>query len=52
MISFSRDMYVPIPGCGKNKINAAFAFGGPSLTVPMLEGLSDTRTDHGALIDF
>jgi polyisoprenyl-teichoic acid--peptidoglycan teichoic acid transferase len=52
MISFPRDMYVPIPGRGKNKINAAFAFGGPSLTVRTLEGLLDTRMDHVALIDF
>jgi polyisoprenyl-teichoic acid--peptidoglycan teichoic acid transferase len=52
MISFPRDMYVPIPGHGKNKINAAFAFGGPSLTVRTLEGLLDTRMDHVALIDF
>ena len=29
MIFFPRDMYVPIPGHGRNKINAAFAFGGP-----------------------
>ena len=28
MISFPRDMYVPIPGHGKNKINAAFASAG------------------------
>jgi LCP family protein required for cell wall assembly len=52
MISFPRDMYVPIPGHGRNKINAAFAFGGPSLTVRTLEGLLDTRMDHVALIDF
>jgi LCP family protein required for cell wall assembly len=52
MISFPRDMYVPIPGQGKNKINAAFALGGPSLTVRTLEGLLDTRMDHVALIDF
>jgi LCP family protein required for cell wall assembly len=52
MVSFPRDMYVPIPGHGKNKINAAFAFGGPSLTVRTLEGLLDTRMDHVALIDF
>jgi polyisoprenyl-teichoic acid--peptidoglycan teichoic acid transferase len=52
MISFPRDMYVPIPGHGKNKINAAFAFGGPQLTVRTLEGLLDTRMDHLALIDF
>jgi LCP family protein required for cell wall assembly len=52
MISFPRDMYVPIPGHGKNKINAAFAFGGPQLTIRTLEGLLDTRMDHLALIDF
>ncbi|UZM96957.1 LCP family protein [Lysinibacillus sp. MHQ-1] len=26
-----RDTYVDIPDYGKNKINAAFAFGGPEL---------------------
>ena len=52
MISFPRDMYVPIPGHGKNKINAAFAYGGPQLTVRTLEGLLDTRMDHVVLIDF
>src|SRR5829696_5927479 len=52
VISFPRDMYVSIPGNGKNKINAAFAFGGPQLTVRTVEGLVDTRMDHVALIDF
>ena len=52
MISFPRDMYVAIPGYGKNKINAAFAFGGPALTVRTLEGMLNTRMDHVVLIDF
>src|SRR5215210_4690966 len=52
MISFPRDMYVPIPGHGKDKINAAFAYGGPPLAVRTVEGLVDTRMDHLALIDF
>lgn len=52
LISFPRDMYVPIPGHGKNKINAAYAFGGTALTVRTLEGLLDTRMDHVAVIDF
>src|SRR5215213_5053950 len=52
MISFPRDMYVPIPGHGKDKINAAFAFGGPPLTIRTVEGLVKTRMDHVALIDF
>lgn len=52
LISFPRDLYVPIPGHGMNKINAAFAFGGTPLTVRTLEGLLGTRMDHVALIDF
>jgi polyisoprenyl-teichoic acid--peptidoglycan teichoic acid transferase len=51
-ISFPRDMCVPIPGRGRNKINAAFAFGGPALTVRTLEDLLNTGMDHVALIDF
>lgn len=31
--SLMRDMYVPIPGKNDNRINAAYAFGGPSLAV-------------------
>lgn len=52
LISFPRDMYVAIPGRGKNKINAAFSFGGPQLAVRTLEDLLDVRMEHAALIDF
>jgi LCP family protein required for cell wall assembly len=52
IISFPRDMYVNIPGYDKNKINAAFAFGGAPLAVRTLENLTDVRMDHVALIDF
>lgn len=31
--SLMRDMYIPIPGKGDNRINAAYAFGGPALAV-------------------
>ena len=31
MTSFLRDLYVPIPGHGSNRINAAYAFGGTRL---------------------
>jgi polyisoprenyl-teichoic acid--peptidoglycan teichoic acid transferase len=34
--SFMRDMYVPIPGKGKDKINAAYALDGPALAVKTL----------------
>jgi len=42
MLSIPRDLNVPIPGHNANKINAAFAFGGPPLlirTVDKLTGL-------------
>jgi len=52
IVSFPRDMYVNIPGYGRNKINAAFAFGGAPLAVRTLENLTSVRMDHVALIDF
>jgi polyisoprenyl-teichoic acid--peptidoglycan teichoic acid transferase len=52
IVSFPRDMYVNIPGYGKNKINAAFAFGGPPLAVRTLENLTGVGMDHVVLIDF
>ncbi|PQZ92247.1 transcriptional regulator [Arthrobacter sp. MYb227] len=50
--SVMRDTWLDIPGHGKAKINAAFAYGGVSLAVQTLEGLFDTRIDHVAAIDF
>lgn len=52
LISFPRDLWVSVPGHGKNKINAAFAYGGPQLTVRTLEELLDTRMDHAVVVDF
>jgi len=52
IVSFPRDMYVNIPGYSKNKINAAFAFGGPPLAVRTLENLTGVGMDHVVLIDF
>jgi len=52
IISFPRDLYVSIPGYGRNKINAAYSFGGAPLTVRTLEDLSGVKMDHVVLIDF
>lgn len=52
LIHFPRDMYVGIPGHGKNKINAAFAFGKTPLLVTTLQGLLHVKIDHAALIGF
>jgi LCP family protein required for cell wall assembly len=45
LISIPRDSYVSIPGHNKNKINAAFAFGGASLLVSTLEGATGVHID-------
>ncbi|MGP9659989.1 LCP family protein [Arthrobacter sp. AOP36-C1-22] len=50
--SIMRDTWVPIPGEGTHKINAAFSFGGVPLAVRTIEGLLDTRIDHVASVDF
>ena len=52
MVSIPRDSYVPIPGYGKDKINAAFAFGGASLLTQTVERATGIRLDHYAEIGF
>jgi LCP family protein required for cell wall assembly len=52
LISIPRDTWVPIPGHGDNKINAAYSFGGPSLYVRTVEELTGLRMNHLAVIDW
>ncbi len=52
LIHFPRDLYVPIPGHGKDKINAAFAYGGGALLTRTIQQLTGVRIDHAAKIDF
>jgi polyisoprenyl-teichoic acid--peptidoglycan teichoic acid transferase len=52
MLSFPRDSYVPIPGHGTNKINAAMAFGGPPLLIATFERLMGIPIDYYALTSF
>ncbi|HKE99734.1 MAG TPA: LCP family protein [Actinomycetes bacterium] len=46
LVSLPRDSYVPIPGHGRNKLNAAFAFGGPKLLARTVEQATGLRMDH------
>ena len=46
LISIPRDSYVAIPGHGHNKINAAYAFGGPQLLIQTIESLTGLRVDN------
>jgi LCP family protein required for cell wall assembly len=52
VVSIPRDSYVPIPGYGKDKINAAFALGGPVLLAQTVEQATGIRLDHYAEIGF
>ena len=52
MVSIPRDSYVDIPGYGADKINTAFAEGGPSLLAQTVEMAIGIRLDHYAEIGF
>jgi LCP family protein required for cell wall assembly len=52
LVSLPRDSAVPIPGKGRNKINAAYAFGGPPLLVQTVETVTGVHVDHYAEIGF
>lgn len=52
VISVLRDTWVPIPGVGEAKINAALDLGGVPLMVGTVEDLFGTRVDQVAEVDF
>jgi LCP family protein required for cell wall assembly len=52
MLSIPRDLNVPIPGHGTDKINASFAFGGPPLLIRTVDGLTGLGVNHMVLVDF
>jgi LCP family protein required for cell wall assembly len=52
IVGFPRDSYVPIPGFGSNKINAAMVQGGPELMVETVESLTGVTIDYWALTWF
>ena len=52
LVSLPRDSYVPIPGHGRNKLNAAYAFGGAPLLVRTVETVTGLRIDHYAEVGF
>jgi LCP family protein required for cell wall assembly len=52
LISLPRDSYVPIPGHGLDKINAAYAIGGPRLLAKTVQNATGLRIDHYMGIGF
>lgn len=51
LTSFLRDMYVEIPGHGRNKLNAAYAFGGESLLYQTLAQNFNIKIDKFCVVD-
>jgi LCP family protein required for cell wall assembly len=52
LVSLPRDSFVPIPGHGSNKLNAAYAFGGPKLLTRTVEEATGIRIDHYMEVGF
>jgi len=52
LISIPRDSYVPIPGLGSSKINAAFDFGGPKLLAETVQNATGLYINHYMGIGF
>jgi LCP family protein required for cell wall assembly len=52
LVSLPRDSWVDIPGYGENKINAAYAFGGPKLLAETVQNATGLRIDHYMEIGF
>lgn len=52
MVSFLRDLYVAIPGYDKNRMNAAYAFGGMPLLSKTMETNFGIHIDGSLEVDF
>jgi LCP family protein required for cell wall assembly len=52
VVSFPRDTEVAIPGHGTDKLNAAFAFGGPALTIKTFEQDFGIPIQHYLAVNF
>ncbi|HZG72613.1 MAG TPA: LCP family protein [Chondromyces sp.] len=52
VVSIMRDSYVNIPGHGKQKINAAYSWGGPELLRKTIKENFDIDVNYYAIMDF
>src|SRR3954452_18000224 len=52
LLSLPRDLKVEIPGHGVNKINAAYSFGGPKLTLKTVKAFTGLTVNHVINVDF
>ncbi len=51
-LSIARDTVVDIPGHGRSKINAAFAFGGTALAIQTVEQYTGVDVNHVVVVSF
>src|SRR3954453_18919905 len=52
LMSMPRDLKVRIPGHGTDKLNAAYSYGGPKLTVQTIKQITGLRINHVINVDF
>lgn len=52
LLSFPRDLFVPIPGAGEQRINAAVEAGGPDLLIRTIQENFNVPVHHYIQIDF
>ena len=51
-LSFPRDLRVEVKGYGKQKLNAAYSYGGPALAIRTIQNLTGVDIDHYLGVDF
>jgi polyisoprenyl-teichoic acid--peptidoglycan teichoic acid transferase len=51
-LSIPRDLVVPIPGAGTQKINAAFQIGGPALAIRTIHAFTSLPINHVVVVNF
>jgi LCP family protein required for cell wall assembly len=52
LLSIPRDLRVQIPGRGTDKINAAYALGGPALAIRTVQSVTGLQVNHVIVVDF
>src|SRR6476620_9288505 len=52
VMSIPRDLKVEIPGVGTDKFNAAFAYGGPKLTLQVVKEMTGLPINHVVNVDY
>jgi LCP family protein required for cell wall assembly len=50
-LSIPRDTVANIPGHGQDKINAAYAYGGPALAIKTIEGFTGVQINHLIIVN-